>query len=65
VGERLAEVPHMYHDMRIELLAYFCLITCGELRDLGCSAHAWVAPEDLGKFDLLPPDREIARLLIY
>jgi len=44
-------------------LAYMCAITRGLARDIGCSAHAWVKPEDLEKRDLLPPDRRIAEML--
>jgi len=57
VGERLAEVEHSYPDMRIRLIAFSCEITSGRFQDIGCAAHAWVAPEQIGDYDLLPPDR--------
>jgi mutator protein MutT len=63
VGEKLAEVHHAYHDLTIDLLVYSCQIATGQLSDLGCASHAWVTPEDLDEFDMLPPDREVARQL--
>jgi mutator protein MutT len=57
VGERLAEVEHSYPDMRIRLIAFSCEITSGRFQDIGCAAHAWVAPKQIGDYDLLPPDR--------
>lgn len=59
-GEEVARVSHSYPDLDIELVAFRCTITGGELEDLGCEAHAWVAPGALPGYDLLPPDREIA-----
>jgi 8-oxo-dGTP diphosphatase len=63
VGERLAVVRHAYPDLLIDLIAFTCEITGGEPRDVGCSAHTWVPPGELDRYDLLPPDLELARLL--
>ena len=64
VGEKLAEVRYAYHDLEIDLLAFRCDIASGRPQNIGCSAHGWVALEDLDCFDLLPPDREVAERLI-
>ena len=63
VGERLAEVRHVYPDLSIHLMAFACEITAGEPRDICCSAHAWASPAELKEYDLLPPDQEIAHTL--
>jgi mutator protein MutT len=59
VGDKLAQVTHSYPDLDIELMAFECAIKSGEPADVGCSAHVWVHPRDLGDYDLLPPDREL------
>lgn len=57
-------VRHSYPDLDIELLAFECRLTGGRPRDMGCRAHAWVEPERLEEYDLLPPDRRIASMLV-
>ena len=57
---RLAGARHSYPDLEVELVALECEITGGELTDIQCAAHAWVRPEDLPAYDLLPPDRVLA-----
>jgi 8-oxo-dGTP diphosphatase len=63
VGERLAVVRHSYPDLVIDLIAFECRVTDGEPRDIGCAAHAWVRSRELSRYDLLPPDRELAGML--
>jgi len=63
VGERLAQVSHTYPDITIELIALKCEFSEDEISDIGCETHAWVAPNELSEYDLLPPDREIAAVL--
>ncbi|MHB8895622.1 MAG: (deoxy)nucleoside triphosphate pyrophosphohydrolase [Candidatus Geothermincolia bacterium] len=63
VGRRLASIRHSYPDLEIELVAYACEITSGAPADIECSAHQWVPPEALPSFELLPPDRVMAREL--
>jgi mutator protein MutT len=65
VGEKLAVVSHAYSDLAIELLVFDCLITRGRPQDLACSEHAWIGPADLSRYDLLPPDRKVAELLLF
>ena len=64
VGEKLAVVNHSYPDLAVELLVFDCRIVRGRPRDLACSEHAWVGPVELHEYDLLPPDREVAELLL-
>jgi hypothetical protein len=63
VGERLYYVEHAYPDMKIRLIAYACEITKGLLEDIGCNAHVWAFPSEMGDYDLLPPDRILASVL--
>lgn len=63
VGKRLSAISHEYPDLSIDLIVFSCEITSGEPADLGCSAHRWVRPGELNGYDLLPPDRELVRVL--
>jgi 8-oxo-dGTP diphosphatase len=63
VGRLLAEVFHDYPDLRVRLIALEAVITQGTPADIECSAHAWVRPNELGSYELLPPDRVLARAL--
>ncbi len=58
---RLAEAGHSYPDMEVELVALECEIIGGTPADIECAAHAWVRPEELPAYDLLAPDRVLAR----
>jgi len=60
VGEHLASVRYSYPDLELDLLAFSAEITGGTVRDIECSAHAWVDPRTLESCDLLPPDRVLA-----
>lgn len=64
VGEKLAVVNHAYTDLAIELLVFDCRIVRGRPRDLACSEHVWVSPLELCEYNLLPPDRQVAELLL-
>ena len=64
VVEKLAEVVHNYDDATVELMAFRCAITKGTPQNLGCSAHEFVPLERLEEYDLLPPDRELARRIL-
>jgi len=63
VGRKLAIVRHCYPDLEVELVAFECDITDGDLTDIECSAHEWVEPAMLGEYSLLPPDEVLAREL--
>lgn len=60
-GDLLAQAHHAYPDLTIDLLAFECSITAGEPADIGCDSHRWVLPAELSHYDLLPPDRALAR----
>jgi 8-oxo-dGTP diphosphatase len=62
-GRRLAIIRHRFPDLDIELVAFDCRIIEGEPEDIGCVEHAWVRPEELWSYDLLPPDHALSRLL--
>ena len=61
VGKAVGRVRHSYPDLVIDLLAYEAAITMGTLEDIECSAHMWALPSELEEYDLLPPDRRLAR----
>lgn len=63
VGEKLAEIRHVYPDRAIDLQAFECTIESGRPRDLACSEHAWVKSGDLGAYDLLPADVKLLEAL--
>jgi 8-oxo-dGTP diphosphatase len=63
VGRLLGEVVHDYGDLRVRLMAFQASITGGAPRDIECSAHAWPTPGELSLYELLPPDRVLAREL--
>ena len=62
-GRQAAAIRHSYPDLEIQLVALECEITGGELSDIECSAHAWVQPDELAGFEMLPPDRVLAAKL--
>jgi 8-oxo-dGTP diphosphatase len=61
VGKRLAQVDYAYPDIVIRLIAFECEITGGTLSDVECSAHTFIAPERMAEYEILPPDRVLAR----
>jgi mutator protein MutT len=63
VGEMILTARYDYPDLPVELLVFECTMLEGELRDLGCAAHAWVTLEETDGYNLLPPDREIMEML--
>ncbi len=61
-GERLAEVDWQYPDKRVRIDFYRGTIE-GEPRPLEGQEMAWVAPDDLGRYDFPPADAAVlARL---
>lgn len=59
VGEVLDVTHHRYPEKDVLLLFYRCALQSGEVRDLQVAAHAWVAPSNLGRYDLPPADRRV------
>ncbi|MEW6262152.1 MAG: (deoxy)nucleoside triphosphate pyrophosphohydrolase [Thermodesulfobacteriota bacterium] len=57
----VASVDHDYGDLSLTLHAYLCRLKGGSTRP-GSGNLAWVRPEELEGYDLLPPDREIVKV---
>jgi len=63
VADILDVTFYRYADNDVLLLFYRCSIVSGEVRHLQVEDHAWVAPEELARYDLPPADaRIIARI---
>ena len=64
VEKYLLGVDHDDGDFALTLHAYLCRPEPGsDFRPDDCD-RAWVTPEELTSYDLLPPDREIVRFLL-
>lgn len=63
VGEHLVDVEHAYSHFRVTLRCYHCRAPKGRVRDLGCTAHAWVRPEAIGTYPLPAADVKILEAL--
>jgi len=64
VNKLFMSIDYDYPDKSIALHAFVCRIIDGRPRALGCRDFAWTRPADLGKYNLLPPDRAIAEKII-
>jgi 8-oxo-dGTP diphosphatase len=53
-------IYHRYPEHAVLVLAYRCLWLSGEIIDLDVAEHRWALPCDLGKFELLPADVQLA-----
>jgi hypothetical protein len=58
----LAAARHSYPDVTVNLYAFLCELSEDEESEI-FGEHAFVHPSELVGFSLLPPDREIARVL--
>lgn len=61
VRERCSEVTHNYGTIRINLIAYYCTITDGEISISVHDKFKWIKINDLLQYDLLPADIPIAK----
>jgi 8-oxo-dGTP diphosphatase len=59
VAEILEVTHHRYPEKDVLLLFYRCALRSGEVRHLEVDDHAWVAPEDLGRYPLPPADARV------
>ncbi len=59
-----AEVTYDYGEICINLIAYYCTITGGEIRMSVHDNFKWVEIADLLKFELLPADVLIAEKIM-
>ena len=64
VGHLFRLVKYRADDFGIDLYAYWCSISGGELRLREHVAVEWVFPEDLGRFDLTQADRVLVPFLL-
>ncbi len=64
VGEHFATSVYRYPRGTIELQVYFTSIKSGQPELKVHDALAWVTPEELVKYDLLPADIPIAQRLL-
>jgi 8-oxo-dGTP diphosphatase len=53
-------IYHRYPERAVLVLVYRCLWLSGEIIDLDVAEHRWVLPCELGKFELLPADIQLA-----
>ena len=61
VDKFCTEVTHDYGDVIINLIAYYCTMTGGEIQISVHDKYKWVKIIDLLKFNLLPADIPIAK----
>lgn len=66
VGELLTKkVEYRYTDVKnVRLHAYFCKVKRGTVKALEHEDIAWILPEQLRDYDLVPADKEIAAALL-
>jgi len=61
VGELCTEVVHDYGPFAINLVAYYCTVSGGEIALTVHDMYQWVKVEDLLDYNLLPADIQIAK----
>jgi len=59
VGPRWGEVTHAYPHATIRIVFYFCEITSGTPRPLGCEKVKWVRSENLHQYPMPEADSKI------
>ncbi|OGY23885.1 MAG: hypothetical protein A2172_05115 [Candidatus Woykebacteria bacterium RBG_13_40_15] len=65
VGKLLTKVEYEYDGvMNVRLNPYFCKINKGTLKVLEHENVAWVLPNQLKNYDLVPADKEITAILL-
>lgn len=57
VGRVIDAVRYRYPDREVLVLFYDCRVEAGEPRAVDCNAVAWVAPDDLRRYDFAGADR--------
>ena len=56
-------VYYRYPERPVLVLAYRCVWTDGELRELDVAGHQWVCPDEISSLELLPADFPLAEKL--
>lgn len=64
VLDKLVEIDHDYEDLSLTLHAFICRAKSEAANVEGPEGRAWLHPLELKNYDLLPPDRKIAGILI-
>jgi 8-oxo-dGTP diphosphatase len=63
VGERVDTVVWTYDETTIELSFFRCRLESGSINALAAETLAWVAPEQLGEYELPPADHALIERL--
>ncbi len=63
VGDAFTENQHRYDDQQVHITAFWVKWIAGELVPTDHDTIAWVSPEELLTYDLIPADIPIARKL--
>ncbi len=63
-GRLCTEVTHVYGNMNINLIAYYCTIIDGKIQISVHDKYRWIIINDLFKYDLLQADVSIAKKVI-
>ena len=63
IEEYFLSVDHEYPDISLTLHAFIGRVVSGSPEALECADWDWILPAQLKNFDLLPPDRTIAKAL--
>ena len=63
VGERVDTIEWTYDATTIVLSFFRCTLQAGSIRPLTADTLAWVAPEDLGDYELPPADHALIERL--
>ena len=63
VGREFCRVQHAYPQREVHLRFFVCRIASGIPTPIGCSAVAWVGPEELGRFEFPEADRQLLEQL--
>lgn len=59
VGREFCRIQHAYPQREVRLRFFVCSIASGTPEPIGCSAVAWVGPQDLSRFEFPEADRQL------
>ena len=59
VGREFCRVQHAYPEREVRLRFFVCRIVTGSPSPIGCSAVAWVGPDELDGFEFPEADRQL------
>ena len=63
VGDKFAEVTHVYPDLTVHLTLFNATITDGEPKLLEHAAIAWITPSEISDYEFCPADKVFLDLL--